>query len=59
MNNRKRVRVFTKKDLENFSDVFDITDWRSTLKKIYVLFLERNEYSLHNINQRYVLTFVF
>ena len=41
MNNRKRVRVFTKKDLENFSDVFGITDWRSTLKKMYVLFLER------------------
>ena len=59
MNNRKRVRVFTKKDLENFYDVFGITDWRSTLKKMYVLFLERNEYSLHNMNQRYVLTSVF
>ena len=38
MNNRKRVRAFTKKELENFSGVNGITHWRSTLKNGYVLF---------------------
>ena len=38
MNNRKKVRAFTKKELENFSDVIGITDLRSTLKNNYVLF---------------------
>ena len=30
MNNRRRVRAFTKKEQENFSDVIGITDWRNT-----------------------------
>ena len=30
-NNRRRVRAFTKKEMESFSDVISITDWRSTL----------------------------
>ena len=38
MNNRKRVRAFTKKELENFSGVIGITDSRSNLKNNYVLF---------------------
>ena len=38
MNNKKSVRAFTKKELENFFGVVCITDWRITLKNNDVLF---------------------
>ena len=65
MMNKKRVRVFTKKELGIFFGFICITDWRSTLKnnceKNYCNyeFLERNEIVLIIPIKIYVLTFVF
>ena len=59
MNNKKRVRAFTKKELENFFR----RNWHHRLEKYFKeqlrTFLERNKYSPHIINQRYALTYVF